>query len=123
MQRINKENIKDFLEKYHYLHDSYILNIDYDFNKSQIEILFDVFWSGKPTLKLDGTYETNKIKLKVLCKDIKQYNYKDIYDDFISEAYLKYVKLENEEYLCLATDKDTPEISVVCKEIEYEEIN
>lgn len=126
MQQINKENLNSFLEYYHDLHDSYVLDISYDYKNSQIELFIDVFWSGKPTVKENGTYETNKTKMKMICKGVIQFCFKETYSDFIDGIFLKYIKpkdiiFENKEYLCFATDANNPEISVVCESIEYEE--
>ncbi len=56
----------------------------------------------------DGSYETNKTKLKMVCKNIYQYNYKENYIGYIDEAYLKIIKIDNEKYICFATDKEEP---------------
>lgn len=123
MQQISKENLTTFMDYYHWFHDSYINNVIFDYKKCQVKLFIDVFWSGEPTLKSDGTYETNKKKIRMLCHDVIQYNYKEVYTDYIDDAYLKYLKINREEYLCFATDKEEPQISIVCKSIEYEEIN
>lgn len=65
MDKLSKNNLSSFLEYYHGFHDSYITNINYNILKSQMEILVDVYWSSEPTLKEDGTYTTNKTKLKI----------------------------------------------------------
>lgn len=123
MTLIMKENLETFMDYYHWFHDSYITDVLYDFKNNQVELYINVFWSGEPTLKEDGTYETNKKKIKMICHDVNQYNYKETYTDYIDDAYLKYIKLNKEEFICFATDKEEPLISVVCKSIEYEEIN
>ena len=128
MQQIKKENLDDFLKYYHDLHDSYILDIQYDYKNSKIEILIDVYWSGEPTLKENGTYETNKTKMKIVCKNVNQFHFKDTFSDFIDGIFLKYIKLKelvykDKEFICFATDNEDPEVSIVCESIEYEEIN
>ena len=122
MTLITKDNLTSFMDYYHWFHDSYITDVKYEFKKNQIELYIDIFWSGNPTLKDDGTYETNKTKLKMVCKGIYQYNYKENYIDYIDESYLKIININNEEYICFATDKEEPLISIVCKIIEYEEL-
>lgn len=123
MKSIAKDNLTTFMDYYHGFHDSYVFDVLYDFNNCQVELFINVFWSGEPTLKNDGTYETNKKKIRMICHEVHQYKYKEVYSDYIDDAYLKYIKLGREEYLCFATDQEDPLISVVCKKIEYEEIN
>ncbi len=122
MTSITKNSLTSFMNYYHLFHDSYISDVKYEFKKNQIELYFDIFWSGKPTLKDNGVFETNKVKLKMIFKSIYQYNYKENYMDYIDEAYLKIINISNEEYFCFATDKEEPLISIVCKTIEYEEL-
>lgn len=123
MKQITKENLTLFMDYYHCFHDSYITNVLYNYEKCQVELFIDVFWSGEPKLKDDGTYETNKKKIRMVCKDVNQFNYKEVYSDYIDDAYLKYITLEREEFICFATDQEDPLISIVCKSIEYEETN
>lgn len=123
MKAITKENINEFMEYYHDFHDSCINDLKYNYKEDNIEIIMDVFWSGNPKIKSDGTYETNKTKLKMLCKKIYQYKYKENYMNYIDGAYLKYIKMENKDYLCFATDKEEPQVSIVCGYIEYKEID
>ncbi len=122
MTLITKDNLISFMDYYHWFHDSYISDVKYEFKKNNIDIYMDVYWSGNPILKDDGTYETNKTKLKILCENIYSYNFKEIYTDYIDEAYLKFITISKEEYICFATDKKEPLISVVCKSIKYEKL-
>lgn len=123
MTSITKDNLTEFMDYYHWFHDSKILDVKYYFKKTKIELYLDVFWSGKPILKNDGTYETNKTVVKMICNDIYQYNFKETYLNDIDDAYLKYIMINEEEYICFATDKEEPLISIVCRSIEYEEVN
>lgn len=114
---------KKFLDHYHYLHDSYITNINYDITKSQIEILIDVYWSGKPTLKEDNTYETNKTKMKMIFELVEKCNNKEIFSwDYINDIIIKYIKIDNKEFICFADDEIDPFVYIVCKNIKYEQI-
>ncbi len=123
MTIITKENLSSFLEYYHGFHDSNITNLNYDINNSQIEISINVFWSGEPTLKEDGTYETNKTKIKIICNGVEQCNIKEVFSwDDISEAFINYIKYQNKEYICLATDEKEPSVYIVCENMEYEEL-
>lgn len=123
MELITKDTLSSLLEYYHYFHDSYVLGINYDVNKAQIEIMIDVGWSGKPKLKKDGYYETNKTKVKLTFYDVEQCNNKEIFSwDYINEAYLEYIKVDNKEFLCFASDEEEPFVYIVCEKIEYEEL-
>lgn len=123
MKKITKDNLDEFIKYYHGFHDSYITNINYDISKSKIELLIDVCWSGQPILKEDNTYQTNKIKMRMILDKVKQYNNKEMFSwDYINEALIKYIKLDNKEFICLASDEQEPLVYIVCEGIEYEEI-
>lgn len=122
MISITTDNLSSFLEYYHYFHDSYITNINYDAQNSQIELLIDVFWSGEPKLKEDGTYETNRVKMKMNLNGVEQYISKDTYlCNYIDEVYIKYIKIKNKEFICFESNEENPFIYVICDNIEYEE--
>lgn len=124
MNKITKDNLSSFIEYYHGLHDSYITNINYNILKSQIEILVDVCWSGNPTLKEDGIYNTNKTKIKMVFNGVEECNNKEIFSwDYINDAYIKYVKMHNKEFICFASDEKDPQVYVICENIEYEELS
>lgn len=119
---ISRDNLQEFLDYYHYLHDSTISNINYDIYNSKIEMLIDVFWSGTPKLKEGKTYETNKTKLKIIFEGIEKCNNKEIYSwDFINNVFIKYIKLNNKEFICFAEEEEDPYIYIVCDKIIYEE--
>ncbi len=123
MKKITNENINDFIHYYHAFHDSYIKNINYQINAKKLEILFDIMWSGKPTLKEDKTYETNETKLKMIFYNVEKASIKEIFNwDYINEIYLSYIEKDNKEYICFATDEDNPQLFVLCEKIEYEEL-
>lgn len=123
MNKISKENLQEFIKYYHAFHDSYITNINYDIYQSKIELLIDVCWSGEPILKEDNTYQTNKTKMKMILEGVKQYNSKEIFSwDYINEALIKYIELDNKEYICFASDEQEPLVYIVCESIEFEEI-
>ncbi len=124
MNVITKDNLLSFIEYYHGFHDSTITNINYDIKLSKIELFMNVYWSGKPTLKEDGSYETNKTKIRMTFNKVRQCNNKEIFPlDDISEAFIKYIKIKNKEFICFATDEEEPLIYIVCDNIEYEELN
>lgn len=120
MEKITKENLNQFLTKYQNLHDSKIESTFYDINNSQIEIIFNIIWTYNPKTKKSDIVQTHKGKIKMIFSDIEECNNKEIFSyDFIYEAYIKYIKLKEKEYICFASDKTDPFIYIVCKEIEY----
>ena len=123
MNKITKDNLDEFINYYHEFHDSYITNVNYDISKSQIELLINVRWAGKPILREDKTYQTNKIKMRKKLKNIEQCNKKEMNSrDYINEIFIKNIKLNNNEFICFASDEQEPLIYIVCESVEYEEI-
>jgi len=123
MSFITKDNLSSFIDYYHGFHDSYIASIHYDITNSQIEIFIDVYWSGEPVLKEDGTYETNKTKIKLIFNGVEQCHNKEMFSwDYITAAYIKYIKIKNKEYICFASDEKEPLVYIVCDSINYEEL-
>ena len=123
MTKITKDNLDEFINYYHEFHDSYITNVNYDISKSQIELLINVRWAGKPILREDKTYQTNKIKMRMILNNIEQCNNKEMFSwDYINEIFIKYIKLNNNEFICFASDEQEPLIYIVCESVEYEEI-
>lgn len=120
---ITKDNLSSFIEYYHGFHDSYITNINYDIRLSKIELFIDVYWSGEPILKEDRAYETNKTKMKMIFNGVEQCNNKEIFSwDYISDVFIKYIKIQNKEFICFASDENDPLVYIVCDNIEYEEL-
>lgn len=120
---ITKDNSSSFIEYYHGFHDSHITNINYDIMLSKIELFIDVYWSGEPILKEDRTYETNKTKMKMIFNGVEQCNNKEMFSwDYISDAFIKYIKIRNKEFICFASDENDPLVYIVCDNIEYEEL-
>ena len=123
MQKLTKDNLNEFMDYFHKLHDSYFKEVNYDVKDSKVELLIDVCWSGKPTLKDDKTYETNKTKIRIALNNIVKISIKELFSwDYIKEAYIKNIVYENKECMCFASDSEDPLIYVVCDNIEYEEI-
>ena len=122
MKQITKNNLIHFMNSYHYFHDSYIKDINYKLEQDEIDILIYVFWSFEPVLKDNNLIETNKTKLKMVFKGIKEYKEDNRFSDYIDEAIIKYVKTNNREYIQFASDETEAVFYVVCDKIEYEEI-
>lgn len=120
MKVINKDNIEEFMSFYHYFHDSTINDLKFNYKDDVLELFIDAFWSGEPILKEDNTYETNKRLVKLVFKDINRLNIDEQQNyGYIDDAYLKIIKLNNEEFICFATDNNEPYVYVVAKTLEY----
>ena len=123
MKKITEENLDEFLNYYHNLHDSWITNTNYNIFDSKIEMLIDVAWSGKRFIREDGTTDTNKTKLRMVFNDVQQCDIKELYSwDFIMNCYLNYVTFEDDQYICFANDEKDPMLYIVCEDIDYEEV-
>ena len=92
---ITKDNLESFIQHYQGFHDSWFSNINYNIKEAKIEVLVDVFWSGEPTLKEDGTYETNKVKVKMNLNGVEQCNIKELFSwDSINDVFIKYITIK-----------------------------
>lgn len=122
MKIITEDNLNDFINYYHGLHDSYITNINHDIINSKIEVLINVFWSGTPILNEDNTLDTNKTNIKIVFKGIEKYNNKIISYSEITESYINFIKLGNKKFICFADDENEPQVYIVSDSMEYKEI-
>lgn len=120
---ITKDNLESFIQHYQGFHDSWFSNINYNIKEAKIEVLVDVFWSGEPTLKEDGTYETNKVKVKMNLNGVEQCNIKELFSwDSINDVFIKYITIKDKEFICFASEEEDPSFYVICDSIEYEEL-
>jgi len=124
MYKITKETLNVFLEYYHYFHDGIIEKVNYDIKNDQIELIVRLIFKGEIKLSLDGkTYLKNETTIRLLFKKIVEINIKEIFSwDFISNAFLKFIKFKNQECVCFATNENNPDIYIVSEFLEYEEI-
>lgn len=118
MQELKVEHIDSFMDYYKAFHDSYIKEIYYEVAKSEIKMKINVFWSGEPTLKEDGTYETHPVKLEMVFKDIEECNIKTV-EEFneIQSAYLKHIHYHHKDLFCFSDDKEHPTVYIVAGSI------
>ena len=121
MTPITKENLNHFIEYVHNFHDSTIEDVKLDYKNSKIIFDLNVFWSGTPTIKKDGTYETHRTKIKMYFEEIEQFRLQETYQDYLESALLKIIKIKNEEFFCFASDEQEPSIAIVSKKAFYEE--
>lgn len=122
MTPLTKENLNNFIDYVHNFHDSTIEDVKLDYKKSKIILDLNVFWSGTPTIKKDGTYETYRTKMKMYFEEIEQFRLQETYQDYIESALLKFIKIKNEEFFCFASDEQEPSIAIVSKKAFYEEL-
>lgn len=123
MLKITKENLESFLNYYHNFHDSTISNINYDIRNSKIEVIINVFWTGEPILKENGKYDTNPIKLKIVCDSIEKCSFRAIASwEYLDDVFVKYIVLNNKEYVCFASSEEEPFVYVLCDSMYYENI-
>lgn len=108
MIEINKDNLNQFLTTYENFHDALIRNINYDIIKCIIVIDINAYNNGKKHLKL------------VFDNVTKYLNYEMFNWDFITEAYIKYVKVKNKEYICFADDLNKPNTYILCDKMFYD---
>ena len=105
MTKINKKNIKLFMNDYQCLNGYKYNSIKYDVNKNKITIIFN---------------KNNDLGIKLDFSGIKECNIKEVFDwEEISEIFLDYVTLEEMEMICFATALQNPNIYIVCDEIKY----
>ena len=124
MKRITRDNMEEFLGHYHDFRDSLIKTVVYDCDQAKIELIIDTFWRGEVKLNQENKYESSKKKIKMVFYEVESVSVKEMFSwDYISGAYLKYIKLHNKEYLCFADNDNDPSFYCVCESIEYEEIS
>ncbi len=124
MEELKKKNFKDFIEKYDSLHDSRVLSINYNIEKSEIIITVATHWTGDIVLTLDGTYKKSIKIIKFLFKDIVLCNFKELKSKYlIKEIVIDKLKIDNTYYPCFKSSKLNPLIYIVSKHIYYEEID
>lgn len=123
MKVINKDDIEEVMSFYHYFHDSTINDLKFNYKDNVLELFIDAYWSGNPILKEDNSYETNKRLVKLVFKNINKLNIDEQLNyNYIDDAYLKIIKIDNEDYICFATDNNEPYIYIVAKHLEYDEL-
>ena len=124
MEELKKKNFQDFITNYNSLHDSRVLNINYNIEKSEIELLIKTLWTGDIVLTLDGTYKKSTTKIRLLFKDIVLCNFKELKSKYlIKEIVMDRIKIDKSYYSCFKSSKLNPLIYIVAKHIYYEEIN
>lgn len=123
MKKITKENINEFLEYYHNFHDGVIKSIIYDCDQAKIKFIIEIFWVGKDEVNKDGKYNTKRRNIKLVFNQVENVNIKERFSwDFITEAYLKFITINNKELLCFADNDTNPDFYCVSESLEYEEM-
>ena len=123
MKEIKPNNIKDFIDYYHNFHDSNI--IEFKKEKDYIELTVSVFWSNKPTMNEDNSFNTNKTKMRIVFKNINDFNYNEniLYDE-INDSNIKCTEIDGKEFIGFVLYDMMNEIIlyIVANDITYEEI-
>ncbi len=120
MEYINKSNINDFLQLYHYLHDATIKSVLYDASDARVDMNIKVFWKGEVKLKENNTYESSNILLKMHFYDVEKLKIQEMFSyDYIDDINIDYVIIDNKEYIKFE-DIDN-NLIVISNEISYEE--
>lgn len=115
------QNLKQVLEKYNWLHDSFIHDVKYYYKKNKIELVFKLFQSVNQNDK--------SFYIKIIFSNIYQFNFKENYSDYIDCVYLKKIIIDkeklfdNEKWFCFATGEKEPLISIISKKIDFEIFN
>lgn len=121
MKKISKNNLDEFLLYYNNFHDSFISSINYNIYESKIEMIVDVGWTRENEEKRNDAIDNNRIK--IVFNLIKKCNIKEIFSwDYIQCAFVKYINLDDTEYICFSSDEKEPLFYIVCENIEYDEI-
>lgn len=123
MKQLTKDNIDEFLEYYHNFHDGLIKSVIYDCDQARIKLIIEAFWVGDVKIDQEGKYKTKKRSIKIIFSEVEKANIKEMFSyDFIMEAYLRYISMNNKEYICFADNDTNPNFYCVCKSLEYEEM-
>lgn len=123
MKEIKENEIMKFIDYYHHFHDSNIIELkkENDF----IELKLFVFWSGKPIINEDKLINTNKTEIKIIFKDINNFNYNEniLYDE-INNISIKNIKINENNYIefILYDMMNDIIINITSSNITYEEI-
>lgn len=114
MKKITEENIETFLEEYKSLHDSNIISINYDIEKTKLEMKLNLYWKKE---------EKTTKNIELVFVGIEEISIKETFSwDFINEVFFKYVDISNKKMLCFSTEKEEPRIYIICESVEYQEI-
>lgn len=124
MKQLTKDKVEEFLEYYHNFHDGIIKSVIYDCDQARIKVIIEASWIGEVEVNREGKYNNKKKNVKVVFSGVENANIKEMFSwDFIMEAYLKYINMNNKEYICFADNDTSPNFYCVCEKLEYEEIS
>lgn len=126
MNKLNKNNVEEFLKYYNNFHDSYILSINYDVLNSKIEIIIGVEWVGESKLNEDNKYETKKTKIKIVFNNVQEYYFGEIFSwSIIMNTAIYSIEEDNNNvmYFKLSESSEDDKLFYVkCTDIEYEDM-
>lgn len=116
MRKIDKNNYEEFLKIFNDFHDGYVKKIDYDTDKSEVCILFDV---------CSNCLKKNE-ELKMVFKGVDNFTENNPYMiNYIDYVYIDFFHRDGKKLICFSLNSEDPDeepyLYVLCKNIEYEE--
>ena len=123
MKKLTKENIYEFMDYYHFLHDSSIKKLNYNPTESKIDAIFDIYWSGEPTITKDGTYDTHKAKIRMVFTGIDNFSDNEQHN-YIDNSFVECYQKDGKDLICISLQSydpdEEPYLYIACEKIEYE---
>ena len=127
MKSLTKDNLEEFMNTYHNLHDRFITSVNYNTEASEIELLINAFQSKNNDQEFSEqnniSTETQNIKLRMMFSDIVSCSIQVSFPwELIKHALFKNMILQDEELLCFANDETNPSIYIISSKAAYEEL-
>ena len=101
MITLTKDNINEFMNYYHYLHDSSINKINYNSIEAKVEVIIDIYWSGEPIIKSDGTYDTYKCRIRIVFTGVDKFSENQYYC-MIDDSSVEYYDKDGKNFICIS---------------------
>lgn len=127
MKQLNKNNYKRFLSYYNDFCEACIKQIDYNSEKSEIQVIFCIAKPEKTLLENSNILRENPVNLKMTFKGIDNFSTNSPYEiDYIDYTYMDFYSQNGKNLICFALNNEDPDIEpylyIACESIEYEEI-
>lgn len=109
MIQIDKNNYKQFLKRYNDFQYANVKNIDYDFKKSEVCIIFDIRILSLS--KETATNEERQIRLKMLFKgvDVFSENNSNMIE-FVDYTYMDFYHQNGKSLICFSLNNEDPDV-------------
>ena len=109
---LDKDLILEFLSKYRYLHDSSLINLNYDIKNQIVELLIDA-----SVYEQSGGNKRQNIKL--IFSGINHIELKEIFDwDFFDKISLEVVDFKDNKCFKFLSSDFNPQLLIVSENIE-----